>query len=180
MVRVLVQERGRKFHFQRLVLQQIDQRSGLNRQRTQQLGGGRAQLAPALLLVGVGLGILHQRGSDMDLPQKHLSARSIGELGRSLLNLLHHGLGTRLVHVVCGLRAPLSSVIRPAAALPHACPTTAATPGSPACARSQSVPATCWSPAATDSATDRTPAPSAFARRHPASSPRAWECAACR
>src|SRR5215471_4142887 len=101
MVRVLVEQSCSQLDLERLVFQQIDERGRRDRQRSQNLGGSSAQLAPAFAIVGVRLGILHQRRRGMDLPQKH-ALHPLGEFGRSLLDFFQRGFSARVVYVVCG------------------------------------------------------------------------------
>ena len=102
MVQALIKESCRQLNLERFVFQQINKRSGIDSSGAEYLGGGSSQLAAALQLVNIGFGVLHQRRSGMDLTQKH-GLHTLAQFSRLLLDLVQHALGTRVVHVVCGV-----------------------------------------------------------------------------
>src|SRR5208337_834680 len=67
MMRVLVQQRGSELNFQRIVVQQINQRSGLDGNRCKKLRSDGGQLAASLDLILARLSILHQGRSHSDV-----------------------------------------------------------------------------------------------------------------
>src|SRR5271157_2924311 len=73
MMRTLVEQRGSELNFQRIVVQQINQRRALDGDPLEKVRGDGGQLAASLDFVRAGLRILHQSRGNSNVAQEKLA-----------------------------------------------------------------------------------------------------------